>query len=242
MGVTCSAEYDDGSSATNVIVKNYKNSDSLAVSIGSGKWDQFGNLAPPEFELFIKDESNRKKNSYKTHYVNYGSKQHCSALGTLYSTTDGVADNEAVNDLYWQMKESSPLKIYSGWRVYENANDSDSLYQNDIDMYEYTLWDFGIEKPIPEEDKNKPESEKETCQGDDCEDIKTQKDKRKILGLAHIYWVLIILFLALVTFIIVSIYYCRKNRDERKPIQPHEKFGADLKPKRPTVRRKFSAA
>lgn len=95
-------------------------------------------------------------------------------------------------------------------------------------MYEYTLWDFGIEKP--------KEPEEDDCDGDDC----TIDEDAELFGLPHLYWILIIVALLIVSIIIVVIIWCtccRSKEDAPRRADTTSKFGHEDK-KSKMVRKK----
>jgi len=123
---------------------NYYGSESIKVSdTSNGNWIAFGTHTPEDSQMFLKSDLD---NAYKT-YVSI-SKQNCEAQATLWSLTNGKADNNELNERYWTYKEGQPLKISSGFRVWDDHYSTEPISQAEAPDFEYTLYDFEIDKPI----------------------------------------------------------------------------------------------
>ena len=65
---------------------------------------------------------------------------------TLYSTTDGEADNLARNiDYLKAIREGREFNVQSGFRVWESKSAKDTDFSGDADEFKIKFTDFGID-------------------------------------------------------------------------------------------------
>ena len=66
-------------------------------------------------------------------------------------TVNGEApdeDFEALNNIYWSLHDEPALRVTTGFRIWEDPDDDETEYAADGGEILYSLWDFGIVKPL----------------------------------------------------------------------------------------------
>ena len=56
-----------------------------------------------------------------------------------------------MNKKYWMAKEGVPVTVHTGFRVWKNNEKDEYLDAADAEPVQYSLYDFGLEKPIEPE-------------------------------------------------------------------------------------------
>ncbi len=73
----------------------------------------------------------------------------------MYSTKNGeaeYADDVLLNLKYWRAKEGVPVTISTGFRVWEEIDSPEYESAVDASNVQYSLYGFGIEKPVDEDE------------------------------------------------------------------------------------------
>lgn len=225
MAVSCNAEWNDSQSyAENVIIHNFAESSSISVGdLPSQAWGVPESATESSVAIFGMADSDLEA-LYTTRYSrNREYMQRCTAIGTLWSVTDGEPDDEVVNNLYHDLKESGTLSIQSGFRVYESQNANAPVVQGDSTIVELQLTDFpGTERP--EEEPELPDCEADPCAegcegGENC-GVTTDDD-----GIPRLYFIIGGVGLLIIIVIIVLIIMCcvKKSMNKATP----DKFGSE---------------
>jgi len=144
--VTCSAKYmKEGSGfSTDVKIGNY---------IGdpvSQKGENPNAVSIPVATHTLFERTDDDQDYFQSYQKKQESVQHCSAIGTIYSATDGVEDDRDGNEFYWQMKNQGTITMWTGFRIWENAETTNWGRTAAVEV-EFAITDFGHEPiPLPE--------------------------------------------------------------------------------------------
>lgn len=75
--------------------------------------------------------------------------QHCAAIATIYSATDGRSDDDELNDLYWSIQDIGQFSVKAGFRVLDN--DGEYVKEGESpESTQYMIKDWGITKIVPD--------------------------------------------------------------------------------------------
>ena len=148
MSVTCGAKYKrDQSESTDIRIENFLGANSFTVASTGAfgkKWNELnpGDASECCFEQTITDIVD----PYKSVYQSRKSYQDCTASMTLYSTTDGEADNLTRNiDYLKSIREGREFNVQSGFRVWESKSAKDTDASGDATEFKIKFTDFGID-------------------------------------------------------------------------------------------------